>query len=347
MKKPLLIAEIGVNYYDIAIQKNITPQSAAKLMIAEAKRSGVDIVKFQTYKAEKLAAQNSPAYWDLTEEKTKSQIELFNKYDKFTYNDYSVLAEYCEGLEIEFMSTAFDVDSAESINRLVKRHKIASADITNLELLKKIACFRKPIIMSVGASSLLEIDYAIKFLMENGANDISLLHCVLEYPTPLHDASLWKIRYLKDLYPSINIGYSDHVKFNENVLLTSWLLGAVLIEKHFTLDKSLAGNDHYHAADPSDISNLIKLFRSHEIFIGEPKEEFYNKNEEKSRLFARRGVYLKRDVVAGESVSELDVAFLRPQNDGISSKEFYDCVKNKNKYKISIKKGEQLKSEHI
>jgi len=183
MKEPEIIAEIGVNYYDVSEKLGISLVDAAKEMILKCKNSGIKTVKFQTYKAEKIAAKYSPSYWDLNEEPTRSQRELFSKFDKFGEDEYKELAGYCSETEVEFMSTPFDIESASFIDQLVSRHKIASADITNFQLLNKIAGFGKPVILSTGASKLEEISDAVNLLKREGCNDITLLHCVLSYPT--------------------------------------------------------------------------------------------------------------------------------------------------------------------
>lgn len=340
---PEIIAEIGVNYYDIAAMREITPLDAAMMMVREAKDAGVSIVKFQTYNSEKLAAVDSPAYWDLNEEPTRSQRELFSKYDKLTFRDFKHIAEYCVEIDAEFMSTPFDAENATLINELVKRHKIASADITNIELLSLIGSFRKPVILSAGASTKSEIQNAITILRKSGAEDITLLHCVLNYPTPIEKSNLWKIPVLKGTFDGIKVGYSDHTKYNLDVLTTAWLLGAEIIEKHFTLDKTLKGNDHYHAATPDDMKELLLHFENTRVMIGEELQNWYDPSEEIARKYARRGVYLKRDVKAGEYLKMEDVEFLRPQDTGISPVEWYDRIERKKKYSVDYYRGQQIR----
>ena len=160
--KPFLIAEIGVNYYDIAKKEKITNMDAAKLMIKEVKESGCDGVKFQTYKAETIASRNSPAYWDLNEEPTKSQFELFKKFDSFGNEEYKELANYCKKLGIKFLSTPFDFESVDYLDEYMDVYKISSSDLNNIPFIKKIASKKKPIILSTGASYMKEIDEAIK-----------------------------------------------------------------------------------------------------------------------------------------------------------------------------------------
>ena len=141
--EPFLIGEIGVNYYDIAKLKNISNMDAAKLMVKEAKEAGCDGVKFQTYKAETIASRNSPAYWDLNEEPTTSQFELFKKFDGFGYEEYRELAEYCREIGVMFLSTPFDFDSVDYLDEFMDIYKISSSDLNNIPFIKKIKrCMR-------------------------------------------------------------------------------------------------------------------------------------------------------------------------------------------------------------
>ena len=219
MNKPYVIAEIGVNYYDIAVQHNITPLEAAKLMINEASKAGADAAKFQTYKAGKIASKNSPSYWDTSKEGTKNQFELFSKFDKFSEKEYTLLAEYCAEVEIDFMSTPFDLEAVDYIDNLVSIHKISSSDITNFPLLKKVAKTGKKILLSTGASNKEEIKDAIEILNSNGAEEIVLLHCILNYPTLNKDANLGMILDLKSF--NLEVGYSDHTLPDTNMVILS------------------------------------------------------------------------------------------------------------------------------
>jgi sialic acid synthase SpsE len=340
---PEIIAEIGVNYYDIADQRGLDPVQAAKEMVKIAKGAGVNVVKFQTYKAEKLAAQNSPAYWDLSEEPTASQRELFSKYDKLSYKDFANIAEFCNSIGAEFMSTPFDVESAIAVNGFVKRHKIASADITNVELLSLVGSFEKPVILSTGGATREEVERAVEILRAKGSQDITLLHCVLNYPTVNNKANLWKIEAIKRAFGNVGVGYSDHTKFGVSILEAAWLLGAEVIEKHFTLDKNLRGNDHYHAASPEDFRELLVHMQQTLQAIGNERDIWYDVSEEKSRENARRGVYLKRDVKAGELLKMEDAIFLRPQGSGIDPMEWTDRVRRRETYRQNQKKGEHVR----
>jgi N-acetylneuraminate synthase len=309
----VLIAEIGVNYYDIAIKNNITPMEAAKLMILEAKKSGIHAVKFQTYKAEKLASKFSPSYWDTSEEKTTSQYDLFKKFDSFDFEEYKELAEYCYKIDIEFLSTAFDFDSADYLFDLMHVYKISSSDLTNLPFIEFQAKKNKPILLSVGASDLSEIDEALNIIKVNNDKPIILLHCVLEYPTPYEHANLNRIFTLKQKYPDLIIGYSDHTKpdFNSDVLKTAYNLGAIVIEKHFTLDKKLNGNDHYHSMDTEDARNILSGIE----FINSLRGSYdvtHLESEFSARRNARRSIVAKVDIKAGVKITKEMLTFKRP-----------------------------------
>ena len=266
----VLIAEIGVNYYDIAAKEGTTPMEAAKKMIKEAKEAGIHAVKFQTYKAGTLAAKASPYYWDITEEPTRSQYELFQKFDNFGEAEYTELKNYSDECGIEFLSTAFDFDSADYLDKLMDVYKISSSDLSNIPFIEYQAKKNKPILLSVGASNEDEIENALAAIRRNNDQPVVLLHCVLEYPTPLEDANLLKIATLKERFPDVYIGYSDHTKPTEDcdVIKTAYNLGAVLVEKHYTLDKTLKGNDHYHAMDPEDAVKILKAIERMDMLRG-------------------------------------------------------------------------------
>ena len=175
----VLIAEIGVNYYDIARKLNLSLMDAAKLMVKEAKNAGIHAVKFQSYKAGTLAAKASPSYWDTSEEPTTSQYELFQKFDSFGKEEYLELKKYCDSLDIEFLSTAFDLDSADYLDDMMDVYKISSSDLNNLPFVEYQAKKGKPMLISVGASNEDEITRTLKLVRSVNNQPIALLHCVL------------------------------------------------------------------------------------------------------------------------------------------------------------------------
>lgn len=311
--KFVLIAEIGVNYYDIAKKLNISNIEAAKMMILEAKNAGIHAVKFQTYKAETIAAKNSPSYWDTNEETTSSQYALFKKYDSFGKCEYTQLANFCDEIGIEFCSTPFDFNSSDYLYNLMNVYKISSSDISNLPFISYIAKKNKPIILSIGAANLDEIQEAVSTIKRYNKKKIALLHCVLEYPTPYQDANLAKIQTLKKSFPDMYIGYSDHTKPDSeyDVIEIAYLLGAQLIEKHFTLDKSLAGNDHYHAMDVHDAEEILTHIEKIDRIKG-CGDLVALSTESAARQNARRSIVTTKRILKGTIFTSDMLTFKRP-----------------------------------
>ena len=333
--KFVLIAEIGVNYYDIAKKMGISLLDAAKLMVKEARDAGVHAVKFQSYKANTLAARKSPSYWDIIEEPTTSQFELFKKFDSFSYREYEGISEYCDNIGVEFLSTAFDIESADYLFDLMNVYKISSSDLNNLPFVEYQAKKGKPLLLSVGASNEEEIESAVDIIRKYNNNPIVLLHCVLEYPTPYEHANLNRILTMKDKYPDLIIGYSDHTKPDKSgdIIKTAYNLGALVIEKHFTLDKTLRGNDHYHAMDPEDVSEIIKGID----FINKIRGSYEIKcldSELISRQNARRSLVTVCKVNKGDTITREMLTFKRPGT-GISPSEIENVVGRIAKVNIS------------
>lgn len=321
-----LIAEIGVNYYDIAKELNITPMDAAKLMIDEAVNAGIDAVKFQTYKAETLAAKESPSYWDTSEESTTSQFQLFKKYDSFGYQEYKELANYCNSKNIEFLSTGFDIESVDYLEDLMAVYKISSSDLNNLPFIEYQAKKQKPIILSVGASTEEEIDITLETIRRYNDCPIVLMHCVLEYPTPYEHANLNKIISLKNRFEDVIIGYSDHTKPDEcaDVIKTAYNLGAVVVEKHYTLNKNLPGNDHYHAMDPIDAKKIINGIAFIDKIRGSYDLKFLE-SELVARQNARRSLVAKCNIKKGEIITKEMLTYKRPGT-GISPSRIQEVI---------------------
>lgn len=313
MKKPYLIAEMGVNFYDTAEILGITPLDAAKIYIDKAAEIGVSCAKFQSYKANTIVSKNSPAYWDLSKEPTKTQYELFLKHDSFGKAEYKELCDYTHSRGLDFTSTPFDYDSVDYLYDMVDFYKISSSDLSNHPFIRYIARKGKPVYLSVGAAYLSEVDEAVRILREEHCKEIVLLHCVLSYPTRQDDANLSVIKTLKEVFPDIRIGYSDHVAPDDAMvtLTTAYLLGAEVIEKHFTLDKGLPGNDHYHSGDPKDFAVAMKNFKQVDVILGNPIKTVLT-CEEVPRKEARRSLVLARDMKKGDLITENDIISKRP-----------------------------------
>jgi len=316
---PYIIAEAGVNHEgDIDI---------AKRLIEEAKEGGAHAIKFQTYKASTIASKDSPAYWDTTKEPTDSQFKLFQKYDKFWKDEFEQLKQYCDDVGIEFMSTPFDVESANFLNEMMDVFKISSSDITNKPFIEHLCDFGKPIILSTGAAYLHEIQEAVEWI-ESKQVPVALLHCILNYPTDDQNAHLGMIKDLQRKFPDKTIGYSDHTLPNDmKVLETATLLGAVILEKHFTHDKTLPGNDHYHAMDKEDLkvfhNNLDSMFQ----ILGD-QNKYPLPVETSARNNARRSLVANKFISAGAIVNAEDLTFKRPAH-GISPKYIDNVIGKK------------------
>ncbi|MGP1359854.1 N-acetylneuraminate synthase family protein [Campylobacter sp.] len=314
--KPFIIAEAGVNHEG--------SMQIAKRLIEEAHEGGADAIKFQTYKANTIASKNSPAYWDTTKEPITSQYELFCKHDKFWKKEMEELKVYCDKVGIEFLSTPFDIESAKFLNDLMEVFKISSSDITNKPFIEFICDFKKPIILSTGASFLYEIQESVGWI-ERFGNALALLHCVLNYPTPDENANLGMILGLKKAFPNKIIGYSDHTLPKDmQVCKDAILLGATIIEKHFTHDKTLTGNDHYHAMDKNDLIKFKKDIDETFKILG--KFEVNALDDEKlARENARRSLVASKDIKKGDFIKKEDITFKRPAS-GISPKFIDDII---------------------
>jgi len=319
INRPYIIAEAGVNHegsFDIA-----------KRLIDEAKEGGADAIKFQTYKAEKIASKNSPSYWDTSKESTKSQFALFKKYDNFWKSEYEKLKLYCDKVDIEFMSTPFDVESAKFLNEMMDVFKISSSDITNIPFIEYLCSFNKPIILSTGASYKWEVQEALEAINKYNI-PVCLMHCILNYPTEDENANLGMIKDLIKSFPNTIPGYSDHTLPKDmQVLKTANLLGAVVLEKHFTHDKNLPGNDHYHAMDKEDLkvfSNEIdSLFKILGSFEKKPLI-----TEEISRNNARRSLVSDKKIDIGEVINKSHLTWKRPAS-GISPRDIKSVIGKK------------------
>lgn len=316
---PYIIAEIGVNHEGSIAR--------AKEMIELAKEAGASAAKFQAYRAERLAVEDSPAYWDTSQERTESQFKLFKKYDKFGVEDFHELAEHCKRLGLDFLCTPFDKEFADELAPLMPCVKVASADLTNLPLLRHVAGYGKPVVLSTGAATLAEIDRAVGELELAGCEDIVLLHCILNYPTSRDDANLNMISSLRRSYPSLIVGYSDHTlpEGPVSVIAVAYLLGARVIEKHFTFDKELPGNDHYHAMDATDLARFVEQVEQVRQLVGDAPYKHPLESEGPARANARRSIVLVRDVQKGTQLTAVDLTCKRPAT-GISPIHWDDII---------------------
>lgn len=309
-KKVIIIAEAGVNHngsYELAIK-----------MVDEAKRAGADYVKFQTAKPELVISTFAPKaeYQKETTGAVESQLEMC-KAIHLPLTDYKPLKEYCDKVGIGFMSTPFDLVSIDVLEPLdMDYYKIPSGEITNLPYLRKIASKHRPVILSTGMCEIEEVEAALQVLEQGGVkrSDVIVLHCNTEYPTPMCDVNL---RAMDDLRRSlgVEVGYSDHTKGIE-VPIAAVALGARVIEKHFTLDKTMEGPDHKASLEPDELKAMVDAIRNIEQALGDGHKHV-SPSERKNMDIARKSIVAARDIRKGEVLTEENITTKRPGN-GIS-----------------------------
>lgn len=301
-----IIAEAGVNHNN--------RMDYAEDLIKKAKLSGAHIIKFQTYKAEKLVSKSAQRFWDWKGEVKKrgGQYDSYSRLDKFGFKEYKKLKKLCDKYKIEFMSTPFDIDSVDMLCDLgIAAFKIASCDITNYLLIEHIAKKKLPIFLSTGASSMNEIVNAVKIIKKNGCNKICIMHCTLCYPTKFEDANLGAIIDIKKKFPDVILGLSDHT-LGTLVAPASVLYGVTVIEKHFTINKKLKKSaDHWLSADPNELKNLVE--NSKNIFLSKGVEKKIKlKCEHKTNRLARRSIFSSKNIKLGEKLTKDNVICKRP-----------------------------------
>ena len=314
--KTLIIAEAGVNHngnFEIA-----------KKLVDEAVKAGADIVKFQTCKAENVISRyaDKAEYQKVTTGEADSQLEMVRKL-MLTYEEYGELKKYCDEKGIAFLSTAFDLPSVDYLHSIgMKLWKIPSGEITNLPLLIKIAKLHEPIIMSTGMSELSEVADAVKVLKDNGATDITLLHCTTEYPAPYADVNLKAMETMKEAF-GLPVGYSDHTKGIE-IPIAAVARGACVIEKHFTLDRNMEGPDHKASIEPAELTQMVSSIRNVEVAIGDGVKKV-SASEMKNKDIARKSIIAKTAIKKGEVFSEENITTKRPGS-GINPMKWFDLL---------------------
>lgn len=303
--KPYIIAEIGANHNG--------DMTLAKKMIDSAVACGCDAVKFQSWTKSSVVSKSeyeaNKVYTDSKKKHFGSLEDMVEAYYLRKEQHY-LLRDYCFEKKIDFNSTPFDFEEVDLLNDLgVDFFKIASMDINNLSLLKYVAQFNKPIVLSTGMSTLGEIERAIKVIEAEKNFKIVLLHCIALYPPKNSHINLKNITMLKNVF-KYPVGFSDH-SIGYSIPLASVALGACLIEKHFTTDKSLPGWDHEISADPDEMKIIVEESRNIQESLGDMSRKVSLEEEEKKKKF-RRSIVLSRDLKRGDIISEKDIAFKRP-----------------------------------
>ena len=314
--KTFIIAEAGVNHNgDLKI---------AKKLIDAAANAGADAVKFQTFSADRLVTKNAPKanYQNETTDKNESQYEMLKKLE-LSFEEHKFLKKYCEEINILFLSTPFDFESVDLLEKLeVELYKVGSGDLTNIPLLKYIAEKNKPMIVSTGMSNLAEVEEAVKVVKETGNNELILLHCVSNYPAKYENVNLKAMNTLKTAF-NVKVGYSDHTPGIE-VPIAAVAMGAKVIEKHFTLDKTMEGPDHNASLSSKELKEMVSNIRYVESALGSGIKKPQD-SEKNNKKVSRKSLTAARNLKKGDKISKKDIDIKRPGT-GISPKFIDEIV---------------------
>ncbi len=321
-EKVLIIAEAGVNHNgDLKL---------AKKLIDAAADAGVDYVKFQTFNSKKLVSKNAQKAEYQKEncvETGESQLKMLQKLE-LSKKDHLVLIDYCKSRNINFLSTAFDLESIDFLHQLnIDLWKIPSGEITNLPYLRKIGSYGKPIIISTGMAEMTEIENAIKVVTTAGTSpdQITVLHCNTEYPTPMSDVNLTAMNSIKNHF-KVPVGYSDHTLGIE-IPIAAVALGASVIEKHFTLDNGMEGPDHKASLEPAELKAMVSAIRNIERAMGNGVKA-PSPSEIKNKAVARKSIVAKEHIRTGDIFTETNITVKRPGT-GISPMKWDEIIGTK------------------
>ena len=321
-KRTFIIAEAGVNH-------NGSLELAMKL-IDVASEAGADAIKFQTFKAEKVISRyaQKAEYQKRSTDASESQLDMVRKLE-LDEAAHEELFAYCRSKDIIFLSTPFDLDSIDLLNKLgLEIFKIPSGEITNLPYLRKIGTLKKKVILSTGMADLGEIEDALDVLIKTGTvrENITVLHCNTEYPTPFEDVNLRAMLTIRAAFPGVQVGYSDHTLGIE-VPIAAVAMGATVIEKHFTLDRNMEGPDHKASLEPAEFKEMVKAIRNIEKALGSGIKK-PSPSELKNKPIARKSIVAVRDIKEGEEFTEENLTVKRPGT-GISPMRWDEVLKKK------------------
>jgi N,N'-diacetyllegionaminate synthase len=316
MVNTFIIAEAGVNHNgDLEL---------AKRMIDAAIGFDADAIKFQTFRSDKVVVRTAEKakYQMETTDGSESQLDMLKKLE-INENQHRELIEHCQKKGIKFLSTAFDLESVDLLESFnVPIHKIPSGEITNMPYLIKIARTGKPVILSTGMSTLGEVKAAVEILRQNGSDEITVLHCNTEYPTPYEDVNLRAMVTIQNEL-GVKVGYSDHTPGIE-VPIAAVAMGAVVIEKHFTLDKNMEGPDHKASLEPDEFAAMVQAIRNIEKAMGS-SEKRPSPSEIKNMSIARKSIIAKRNIKRGEIFTDDNITVKRPGT-GISPMKWFEVL---------------------
>ena len=332
-----IVAESGCNH-DGKLEQ-------AFQIIKQAHENGADAIKFQTLKAEKLVTKQTPQWW-LPKDKIEGtrQIDLYKDQDRFGFEEFKKISEYCKNLGITFLSTPFDEDSVDLLDKLdVPAFKVASTDLTNLPFLEYVAKKNKPIFLSTGMGSIREIKEAVETIIKTENENIVIMHCIVEYPAPISHANLNFIKTLQKTFPEFPIGLSDHtLGILSPVIATS--LGTKLIEKHFTIDKSIRGApDHIISIEPRELSMMVKDIRATESALGS-YERTLLEYEKSAYEHGRRKIVANKFISKG-SILTREMITCKRNSQGLYPRYFNEILGKK--IKVDLQPDDPLQFEDI
>ncbi len=308
-----VIAEAGVNH-DCRLDRG-------KALVDTAKAAGFDAIKFQSYTASKIATRVAPRYWVEEKDPNGTQWDTFARLDKLSDADFKTLIAYARTTGIVAFSTPFDDDAVDFLVSMdMPVFKIASADLTCKPLLERVARAGKPVILSTGTSTLAEVDEAVATLAENGCDEVVLMHCTLKYPCPPEGINLRMMTHLMRAFPGIPVGLSDH-SLGISIPQAAVALGACMIEKHYTIDKTIQGSpDHHLSVDPAEGKALMEGIRTIEKAFGKSVKGL-EPLEKEAFLYARRSVTSAKPIAKGVTITRDLLTYKRPGT-GISPRHF-------------------------
>ena len=319
-KHVMIIAEAGVNH-------NGSMENAFRLVDAAAD-AGVDYIKFQTFKAEKLvsgSAKKADYQIQNTRNSEETQLQMLQKLE-LSQEQHAQLIAYCQKKNIQFFSTAFDLDSLEYLYEVgLKMVKIPSGEITNLPYLRKAACLFRQVILSTGMTTISEIKDAVSVFTDAGIpkENITILHCNTEYPTPMDDVNLKAMLHIQEVFAT-EVGYSDHTLGIE-VPIAAVALGASIVEKHFTLDKKMNGPDHSASLEPDELKAMVSAIRNLEKALSGSGMKEVSPSEQKNMAIARKSIVATKEIHKGELFTEKNIGVKRPGT-GISPMKWDEVI---------------------
>lgn len=304
-EKPYVIAEAGVNHGN--------DLEMAKVLVKAAAEAGADAIKFQTYTADELVCKGTPKFWNYAGDRDKlTQHDAYEAIGGFPYEHYPYLMGYGESLGIEVLSTPFSFEAADRLNEMgMKAFKIASSDMSHLPFLRHVARFGKPILLSTGASDMEEIHESVEAILQEGNDQIVVMHCTLSYPTEGKDANLNIIRSLQKAFKDLVIGLSDHTLGLAAPAIAA-SLGAKVFEKHFTIDKTLTNTaDHWLSVDPHELKQMVEIVNNAQEMLGSLKRVVFE-CETNTRRYDKRSICSKVSITKGTVITEDMITYKRP-----------------------------------